>query len=71
VRPDLGCRGTKAISLDDGGLVYTGWCGNVSFGGGYAIGSQAVDEFVSAGPHDEGVPGALVEKIRAACRGRA
>jgi hypothetical protein len=71
VRPDLGCLGSKKIRLGDGELVYNGWCGHVGFGGGYAIGSQTFDEFVDGGPLDEQVPDAVVEEIRAACRGRA
>jgi hypothetical protein len=70
-RPDEGCSGTKTISLDDDDLVYRGFCCDVGFGGGYGIGSQTVSEFVNDGPLDEQVPAALVEEIRAACRGRA
>lgn len=64
-RPGLDCRGSKAIRLDDNRLVYEGFCADVSFGGGYAIGSQSLPEFLENGPLDVQVPHTLVEDIRA------
>lgn len=64
-RPGLDCRGSKIIRLDGNHLVYEGLCADVSFGGGYAIGSQSVDEFLENGPLDVQVPPALLDEIRA------
>jgi hypothetical protein len=64
-RPALDCRGSKSIRLDDNRLVYEGFCADVSFGGGYAIGSQSVNEFLENGPLDVQVPPSLVDDIRA------
>jgi hypothetical protein len=60
---DASCHGTKTISLDNNLLVYAGFCADVSFGGGYSIGCQTVDEFLENGPLSQQVPEKLVEEI--------
>ena len=64
VHADLRCHGSTAIRLDGGRLVYEGFCADASFGGGYAIGSQSLADFLATGPLDVRAPAALLDEIR-------
>jgi hypothetical protein len=55
----------KTITLEAGGLSYSGWGDDLIIGGGYSIGDQSVAEFLQHGPlAEEDVPAGIVEEIR-------
>jgi hypothetical protein len=60
-----GCPPDISVIFDGNGLHYAGWCSDVSFGGGYSIGSQTIDEFLTRGPLDAKMPVPLIAEIRA------
>jgi hypothetical protein len=60
-----GCPPDSSLVFEGNGVRYVGWCSDVGFGGGYTIGYQTVDEFLSQEPLDEKMPAALVAEIRA------
>jgi len=59
------CPPDSSLVYDGGEVRYVGWCSDVSFGGGYTIGRQSVDEFLTRGPLDEQMPASLIAEIRA------
>ncbi|GAB3880729.1 hypothetical protein GCM10029964_035630 [Kibdelosporangium lantanae] len=55
----------KTITLQVGGLEYSGWGDDPIIGGAYGIGHQSVAEFLQHGPlAAEEVPAGIVEEIR-------
>jgi hypothetical protein len=59
------CEPDSSLVFEGSGVRYVGWCSDVGFGGGYTIGYQTIDEFLTDGPLDESMPAALVAEIAA------
>ncbi|MFF7250636.1 hypothetical protein ACFZBU_43010 [Embleya sp. NPDC008237] len=59
------CPPDSSLVYEGGEVRYLGWCSDIGFGGGYTIGVQTIDEFVTRGPLDETMPPALIAEIRA------
>ncbi|GAA3751008.1 hypothetical protein GCM10022225_39230 [Plantactinospora mayteni] len=59
------CAPDSSLDFEGDQVRYVGWCSDVAFGGGYTIGCQTVEEFLTQDPLDEKMPAALVAEIRA------